>query len=177
MSYQHLTALTDIDSELADRLEHDSDFRRRYIRKFAQAEVAAEIRLLRKKRKLKQGEVASLAHTGQSAISRIEKADYDGWTYKTLVGIAEALRARLRVRFEPIEDVAAGYRSNTDEADENDVAVLTPDVYQSVDMNLIYGSMIFNKTTDAGQQDDQPVALHLADGWQQDAAVAAYGVQ
>lgn len=108
-----LSPLASIDAELADRLETDESFRRRFIRRFAQAEVASEIRALRKKRGLRQAEVARLAKTGQSAISRIEKADYDGWTYKTLIGIAETLKARLRIRFEPIEDVAEGYRSST----------------------------------------------------------------
>lgn len=100
-----------IDRELADRLERDDSFRRRYIRFFAQSEVAAEIRSLRKRRKMRQVEVAKLSKTGQSAISRIEKADYDGWTFKTLISIAEGLRARLRIRFEPMEDVVDGYRN------------------------------------------------------------------
>jgi transcriptional regulator with XRE-family HTH domain len=112
MSSQRLNPLA-IDAELADRLEHDERFRRRYIRFFAQTEVAAEIRALRKKRRLRQAEVAKLAKTGQSAISRIEKAGYDGWTFKTLLAIAEELRARLRITFEPIEDVANGYRNTT----------------------------------------------------------------
>lgn len=106
-----------IDAELADRLERDAAFRRRYIRMFAQAEVAAEIRALRKSRRLRQAEVADLAHTGQSAISRIEKADYDGWTFKTLIGIAEALRARLRITFEPIEDVVSSYRTQPEDGE------------------------------------------------------------
>jgi transcriptional regulator with XRE-family HTH domain len=108
----HLLNPTSIDAELADRLEHDEAFRRRYIRFFAQSEVAAEIRGLRKRRKLRQAEVAALAKTGQSAISRIEKADYDGWTFKTLLSIAAELRARLRITFEPIEDVIEGYRQS-----------------------------------------------------------------
>lgn len=112
MSSKLLTPLS-IDAELADRLDNDDRFRRRYIRFFAQTEVAAEIRALRKKRRLRQAEVAKLAKTGQSAISRIEKAGYDGWTFKTLLAIAEELRARLRITFEPIEDVANGYRNTT----------------------------------------------------------------
>lgn len=99
-----------IDAELADRLLHDETFRRRYIRRWAQVEVASAIRALRKARQMRQAEVADLVQTGQSAISRIEKAEYDGWTFKTLIGIADALRARLRVAFEPIEDVALSYR-------------------------------------------------------------------
>lgn len=101
---------TSIDAELADRLEGDEAFRRRYIRFFAQSEVAAEIRGLRKRRRLRQAEVAALAKTGQSAISRIEKANYDGWTFKTLISIAEELEARLRITFEPIEDIVEQYR-------------------------------------------------------------------
>ena len=106
-----------IDAELADRLEKDDKFRRRYIRMWAQSEVAAEIRRLRKARRLRQGEVARLTGTGQSAISRIEKADYDGWTFKTLIAIAEELKARLRITFEKIEDVSAGYRGATTSTD------------------------------------------------------------
>jgi DNA-binding XRE family transcriptional regulator len=108
-----LTPLGHIDKELADRLQNDDKFRRRYIRFWAQTEVASEIRMLRKKRRLRQQQVAELADTGQSAISRIEKAEYDGWTFKTLITIAEALRARLRITFEPIEVVAESYRGQS----------------------------------------------------------------
>lgn len=111
MSSQRLTNRVSIDAELADYLERDADFRRQYIKAFAQAAVAAEIRGLRKLRKLKQAEVAQLVNTGQSAISRIEKADYDGWTFKTLLAIATELRARLRVTLEPIEDLIGQLRS------------------------------------------------------------------
>src|SRR5258708_14773654 len=106
-----------IDAELADRLEKDDKFRRRYIRMWAQSEVAAEIRRLRKARCLRQGEVARVTGRGQSAIARIEKADYDGWTFKTLIAIAEELKARLRITFEKIEDVSAGYRGATTSTD------------------------------------------------------------
>jgi transcriptional regulator with XRE-family HTH domain len=113
MSSKLLNPLKSIDAELAARLQNDDAFRRRYIRFWAQTEVAAEILSLRRARGLRQVEVARLARTGQSAISRIEKADYDGWTFKTLIGIAEVLRARLRITFEPIEDVVGGYRTST----------------------------------------------------------------
>ena len=111
MSSELLNPLSSINAELADRLEKDDAFRRRYIRMWAQTEVASEIRSLRKRRRLRQSEVATLTQTGQSAISRIERADYDGWTYKTLIAIACELKARLRISYEPIEVVADGYRS------------------------------------------------------------------
>jgi transcriptional regulator with XRE-family HTH domain len=109
----HLKPLESIDAELAQRLLRDADFRRRFIRFWAQNEVASEIRSLRKARGLRQAQVAKLAETGQSAISRIEKADYDGWSYKTLISIAEALKARLRIRFERIEDVISSYEAGS----------------------------------------------------------------
>jgi hypothetical protein len=40
-------------------------------------------------------------------VSRIERADYDGWMFKTLLEIAIQLRAHLSIQFIPIEDVAA----------------------------------------------------------------------
>jgi transcriptional regulator with XRE-family HTH domain len=111
MPSKHLQPTTAIDAELSDRLLKDEAFRRRYIRRWAQVEVASAIRALRKARRKSQAEVAALVLTRQSAISRIEKAEYDGWTFKTLIGIAEALQARLRVSFDPIEDVAMAYRT------------------------------------------------------------------
>lgn len=102
--------MASIDAELADKLQNDDAFRRRYIRFWAQTEVASEIKQLRKARRMLQADVAKLAETGQSAISRIEKAEYDAWTFKTLIRIAEVLRARLRITFEPIETVVSNYR-------------------------------------------------------------------
>jgi transcriptional regulator with XRE-family HTH domain len=62
---------------------------------------------MRARRKFTQRELASLSGTDQSAISRVEQATYDGWTFKTLVSVADALNARLRVTLEPMEDVAS----------------------------------------------------------------------
>lgn len=108
-----LRSLASIDREIAERLERDDDFRRQFIRFWAANEAASELRNMRKKRGHTQAKLAALTHTGQSAISRIEKADYDGWTFKTLITIAEALKARLRITLEPIEDIATMYRSGS----------------------------------------------------------------
>lgn len=111
MSSQRLTNPASIDADLADYLDRDDDFRRQYIKSFAQAAVAAEIKGLRKLRRLKQADVARLVKTGQSAISRIEKADYDGWTFKTLLAIAVELKAQLSITLKPIEDVTGQMRA------------------------------------------------------------------
>ncbi len=47
--------------------------------------------------------------TGQPAISRVESADYQNWSFNTLRRIAEAMDARIRVIIEPAEDVLAEY--------------------------------------------------------------------
>lgn len=100
-----------LDTELAHRLEHDARFRRRYMAGVAQCDVAAAIRALRHTRGLRQVDLATRLHTQQSAIARLEAADYDGWTFKTLLALADALGARVRITFEPIEDVASHDRS------------------------------------------------------------------
>jgi len=45
----------------------------------------------------------------QSAVSRIEQANYSGWNFKTLARIADSLDARLRIVLEASEDVIARY--------------------------------------------------------------------
>jgi DNA-binding XRE family transcriptional regulator len=104
--------LSSIELNLANRLETDERFRDRYIQAWASNEVATELRAMRKRRTWKQADLAAAAATGQSAISRIEKQDYDGWTYKTLLTMAMRLRARLRIRLEPIEDVVRAMRAH-----------------------------------------------------------------
>ncbi len=46
----------------------------------------------------------------QSAISRIEQADYGNWSLNTLFRVADALDARLCISFDPIEEVVAQYK-------------------------------------------------------------------
>lgn len=94
-----------IDLNLPKRLGEDEVFRKRYFRARSRNEVASQLIALRRKRGLRQADLAKKAKTGgQSAISRIEKADYEGWNYKTLLSVAEALEATLHILFEPWEN-------------------------------------------------------------------------
>jgi ribosome-binding protein aMBF1 (putative translation factor) len=79
--------LKSIDLGIAERLRTDATFRARYLRAWARTEVANQIREMRQRRRMRQQDVAKKSGTGQSAISRIEKADYEGWTFKTLAGL------------------------------------------------------------------------------------------
>ena len=55
----------------------------------------------------------------QSAVSRIEQASYSGWTFKTLLRVADALDAQVKVSFEAADDVIERYAHEKGEG-END---------------------------------------------------------
>jgi transcriptional regulator with XRE-family HTH domain len=78
--------------------------RQTFFRSMTQDEIASQIRGLRKERGLTQAQFADLAQMKQSAVSRIEQAEYSSWTLSTLFRAADALDARIRFI---IEDAAA----------------------------------------------------------------------
>ena len=69
--------------------------------------VALQIAALRQKAGLSQKELAKLLKTSQQQISRLESPDYKGHSLSTLGRVAEALHARVRVVFEPVEAKSA----------------------------------------------------------------------
>jgi len=100
--------LSDAGLLLSKHLDSKSDAERaRLFSKLTRKEVAGQIRELREKRQLTQVEFAKRCNMKQSAVSRIEQAEYSGWTYKILSRIAEKLNARLHISYEPIEEIAA----------------------------------------------------------------------
>ncbi|MEX1205711.1 MAG: helix-turn-helix transcriptional regulator [Dongiaceae bacterium] len=102
-------ALTNsIDPHIAKKLR-DKGYRHRFFARMAQDEVASRIRELRGRRHLRQADLAQLAGMKQSAVSRIEQSDYAGWTFNTLLRVARALDVRLRLLFEPMEDMIRLY--------------------------------------------------------------------
>ena len=76
-------------------LEHELE---RYSRAI---DIAIQIYALRKQRKLTQTQLARIAHVRQSNISRLESADYEGYTKKTLEKIAKALGVDLTILLIP----------------------------------------------------------------------------
>ncbi len=103
-----------IKSRLASKLKQLA-FRRRFFRMRAQEEIAQQIRELRERRKLRQIDLAKNAKMKQSAISRIEQSGYSAWSFKTLLRVADALDAQVRVTFEAAEDVIARYESEEEQ--------------------------------------------------------------
>lgn len=101
-----------IELELGERLR-DPDFRAKFFVAETSARIAAQIIALRKKRGLSQKELAERIGTGQPAISRAERADYNNWSFNTLRSIAHQLDARIRVIIEPSEDILAEYEETS----------------------------------------------------------------
>ena len=114
-----------IDLNLSERLE-DQAYRQKFFLAKSSAQIAAQLIALRKRRDLNQQEVAELIGTQQPAISRIEKADYQSWSFTVLRKIADALDARLRVIIEPSEDILSEYDENRElvGATDHEIAAL-----------------------------------------------------
>ncbi len=93
--------------ELLDRLVgEDAEVRAMIAQEKVHAQVACQIYELRTSRNLTQQQLAELVGTTQSAIARLEDADYEGHSLRMLQKIAAALRAQLSVRFVPDEALA-----------------------------------------------------------------------
>ena len=66
-------------------------------------DVALQIADLRRQAGLSQKDLAKLLHTSQQQISRLESPGYEGHSLSMLRRVAEALHARVRVVFEPVQ--------------------------------------------------------------------------
>jgi len=87
----------------------DTSYRKNFFRKFTEDEIASQIRALIERRKHRQIDFARLAGMKPSVVSRLLQPEYSGWRLKTLLRFAEVLDARLRIVFEPAEDVIREY--------------------------------------------------------------------
>ena len=96
---------------------HDPVRRQEFFKTIVQDEIASQILALRKKRELKQSDIAERANMKQSAVSRIEQADYSSWTLTTLLRVAAALDARWRMILQPCEEAIREYE-NLESADD-----------------------------------------------------------
>jgi len=89
------SALEILDRQIAD----DTDLRRLADEAVINAEVAQQIFDVRTDARLTQKQLAELVGTTQSAIARLEDADYEGHSLSMLQRIASALDKRLEIRF------------------------------------------------------------------------------
>jgi transcriptional regulator with XRE-family HTH domain len=98
---------------------------------------------LRIERGLTQTKFAELAGMKQSAVSRIEQAEYASWALATLFRAAGALNARWRIILEPCEDAVKEFLDIQDGADRQADAVASspdPSTQGAVTVNASAGS-------------------------------------
>lgn len=117
-----MTLLKSIKLDLTRKLRNKS-YRDEFFYEFTNDQVAQQIRELRKKRGLNQAELAEITGTTQSAISRLEQADYSSWGFQTLVSIARGLDARLNFVLEPAEVVMEHYERLEIESAQDQLSV------------------------------------------------------
>lgn len=124
-----MPSITSIRLGISGKLR-DQEFRKVFFRTQAADRIAISIRGLRNKRKKRQIDLANESGMLQSAFSRIEQAGYGNWTLKTLFRVADVLGARLRIEFDPIEEVIAEYEKREAEyqAQEQHAIYREPDV-------------------------------------------------
>ena len=98
---------TNFDRYLEEQMQ-DPAFAARFERAGEAWDVALQLAALRERAGLSQKELARLLKTSQQQISRLESPGYEGHSLSTLRRIAHALHTRVRIVFEPEEDVMAG---------------------------------------------------------------------
>jgi transcriptional regulator with XRE-family HTH domain len=126
-----------IDLNLPVKLQ-DRHYREQFFLAEASAHLAEQIITLRKRRNLNQKRLAELTDTKQPAISRVEQADYQNWSFSTLRKIVAALDARIRVTIEASEDVLVEYEENQTEFDFRDAPLDMENASQGAMPNLTF---------------------------------------
>ena len=90
-----------LDEWLSKKLKKPG-FRKHFRQARLAVEVAHQIVLLREKLGISQVDLARRMGTKQQTISRLESGDYEGFTLKTLMKIAEATKTQVVVTFRPL---------------------------------------------------------------------------
>lgn len=106
---------TNFDRYLEEQFQ-DPDFAARFENAGAAWDVALQIAALRQKAGLSQKDLAKLLNTSQQQISRLESATYEGHSLSMLRRVADALHARVRVVFEPVENGGEVHVAESQEA-------------------------------------------------------------
>src|SRR5882762_10771934 len=93
---------TNFDRYLDEQMK-DAAFAARFEQAGAAWDVSIQLAALRQQAGLSQKELARRLKTSQQHISRLESPDYEGHSLANLRRVAGALKARVRVVFEPEE--------------------------------------------------------------------------
>jgi transcriptional regulator with XRE-family HTH domain len=103
------------DRKIAPKLR-DRKYRTAFFSRQSKDEVVRNIRGLRKARGLSKSALAKVTGMKASAVSRLESDDYAGWSFPTLLRIAEALDAKVRITFDLAEDAVRDFERKENES-------------------------------------------------------------
>jgi transcriptional regulator with XRE-family HTH domain len=78
----------------------DKQFRHAYADEHLNLSISTQIKTIRESQQMSQAAFAERVGTKQAGVSRIESANYSGWSIALLRRLAEAFDLRLRVSFE-----------------------------------------------------------------------------
>lgn len=78
----------------------DKKYRHAYADEQLNLSIATQIKVIREQQGMTQADLAKKVGTEQSGISRLESANYDGWSIAALRRLERAFDLRLRVSFE-----------------------------------------------------------------------------
>lgn len=88
---------TNLDELFEQEIKNDPSLELRLNKISRAIDIAVQIYTLRKEKNLTQAQLATIAHVRQSNIARLENADYEGYSKKTLEKIAKALDVDLAI--------------------------------------------------------------------------------
>ncbi|MBD8725732.1 helix-turn-helix transcriptional regulator [Oxalobacteraceae sp. CFBP 13708] len=94
--------------ELAEEFK-DAEYAHAYLEENSNMRIAAQIRALRIARGWTQEDLAIAASMKQARVSKIESADFDSLTLKTLRKLAQAFDVNLFVSFNSISDAVTDF--------------------------------------------------------------------
>jgi transcriptional regulator with XRE-family HTH domain len=77
----------------------NKEYRDAFVEENVRNGIAFQIRALRKRQQLSQGELGGRAGMAQNAISRLENPEYGKFTINTLFALASAFDVALSVKF------------------------------------------------------------------------------
>lgn len=99
-----MNALRRMRDRLLGRFQ-EPEYRQTYVEAFLNTSIAAQIRALRRSRKLSQKQLGVLIGTKQSGVSALENVNYSRWSLSTLRKIARVFDVALVVRFESFGEI------------------------------------------------------------------------
>jgi len=102
---------TDFDQYIEETIKKHPSVKKELERAERAWDIAFQIKELRERRGLTQAELAGLAGISQPNVARIENADYQSYTLKTLEKVARALKAQVDVIVIPEERIEEHRRS------------------------------------------------------------------